>query len=85
MGDGGTIKGINENNTIIDWNGLLSIHMPGYLDSVAKGVCSVMVSYSSWNGVKMHANYGLITKYLKNTLKFKVCNRIAYKFSSSLL
>ncbi|KAM1342640.1 hypothetical protein ACFX2F_006938 [Malus domestica] len=30
-----------------------------------------MVSYSSWNGVKMHANYELITKYLKDTLNFK--------------
>ncbi|KAL6276684.1 hypothetical protein ACE6H2_020285 [Prunus campanulata] len=24
-----------------------------------------------WNGVKMHANYDLVTKYLKDTLKFK--------------
>lgn len=31
-----------------------------------------MVSYSSWNGVKMHANRDLVTGFLKNTLKFKV-------------
>lgn len=72
MGDGGTINGINENNTIIDWNGLLSIHMPSYLDSIRKGVATVMVSYSSWNGKKMHANRELITGYLKKKLKFKV-------------
>lgn len=53
-------------------HGLLSIHMPAYSDSIIKGVSTVMVSYSSWNGVKMHANRDLITGFLKNTLKFKV-------------
>ena len=72
VGDGGTIKGINENNTAIDWKDLLKIHMPGYFDSIDKGVCSIMVSYSSLNGVKMHANHDLVTNYLKNSLKFKV-------------
>uniref|UniRef100_A0A5B7A2B0 Putative lysosomal beta glucosidase-like n=1 Tax=Davidia involucrata TaxID=16924 RepID=A0A5B7A2B0_DAVIN len=71
VGDGGTTKGINENNTVIDWQGLLKIHMPAYLDSIRKGVSTVMISYSSWNGKKMHANYDLVTKYLKDTLKFK--------------
>jgi len=46
--------------------------MPAYTDSIIKGVSTVMASYSSWNGVKMHANRDLITGYLKNTLKFKV-------------
>ncbi|CAI9774545.1 unnamed protein product [Fraxinus pennsylvanica] len=71
VGDGGTINGIDENNTIIDWNGLKNIHMPAYHDSVRKGVATIMVSYSSWNGKKMHSNYDLITGYLKNKLKFK--------------
>ncbi|KAL1348052.1 hypothetical protein HN51_024047 [Arachis hypogaea] len=71
VGDGGTNKGINENNTVISYNGLLSIHMPAYLDAIAKGVSTVMVSYSSWNGKKMHANHFLVTDYLKNKLKFK--------------
>ncbi|XP_034688735.1 beta-glucosidase BoGH3B-like [Vitis riparia] len=71
VGDGGTISGINENNTIIDWHGLLSIHMPAYYDSIIKGVATVMVSYSSWNGKKMHAHNQLITEFLKNTLKFR--------------
>lgn len=65
-------KGINENNTVISWDGLLEIHMPAYLDSIQKGIGTIMASYSSWNGVKMHANYNLLTKYLKDTLKFKV-------------
>ncbi|XP_040865887.1 beta-glucosidase BoGH3B [Glycine max] len=71
LGDGGTNKGINENNTLISYNGLLSIHMPAYYDSIIKGVSTVMVSYSSWNGMKMHANRKLITGYLKNKLHFK--------------
>lgn len=72
VGDGGTTKGINENNTVANRNELMSIHMPAYYDAVYQGVGTVMISYSSWNGVKMHANRDLITGFLKNTLHFKV-------------
>ncbi|XP_034707039.1 beta-glucosidase BoGH3B-like [Vitis riparia] len=71
VGDGGTTNGINENNTVIDRHGLLSIHMPAYYSSIIKGVATVMVSYSSWNGKKMHANHELVTGFLKNTLQFR--------------
>ncbi|KAM1229780.1 hypothetical protein EV2_041164 [Malus domestica] len=71
VGDGGTSRGINENNTVTDRHELLSIHMPAYSDSIIKGVSTVMISYSSWNGDKMHANRDLITNFLKGTLKFK--------------
>ncbi|CAI0452416.1 unnamed protein product [Linum tenue] len=71
MGDGGTTKGINENNTVISMNGLMSIHMPAYLNSISKGVATIMVSYSSWNGKKMHANRELVTGFLKDKLKFR--------------
>ncbi|PIN26599.1 Glucan 1,3-beta-glucosidase [Handroanthus impetiginosus] len=71
VGDGGTTKGINENNTLTSRHSLLSIHMPAYYDSIIKGVSTVMVSYSSWNGKKMHANRELITGFLKGTLNFK--------------
>ncbi|KAK6163664.1 hypothetical protein DH2020_000528 [Rehmannia glutinosa] len=71
VGDGGTVNGIDENNTVIDYNGLLNIHMPAYFDSIRKGVATVMVSYSSWNGKKMHANQELVTGFLKNKLKFR--------------
>ncbi|KAG6508560.1 hypothetical protein ZIOFF_033934 [Zingiber officinale] len=70
-GDGGTQNGINENDTIIDLAGLLSIHMPAYYDAITKGVSTVMVSYSSWNGVKMHANRHLVTNFLKRKLGFQ--------------
>ncbi|XP_031391752.1 uncharacterized protein LOC116203913 isoform X2 [Punica granatum] len=71
VGDGGTTNGIDENNTVTDWHGLLSIHMPGYHNSIIKGVSTVMISYSSWNGIKMHANRDLVTGFLKNKLKFR--------------
>ncbi|KAF7030965.1 hypothetical protein CFC21_042384 [Triticum aestivum] len=71
VGDGGTHNGINENNTIIDEHGLLGIHMPPYYDSIIKGVATVMVSYSSVNGEKMHANHDLVTGYLKSKLHFR--------------
>ncbi|XP_062091655.1 uncharacterized protein LOC133797682 [Humulus lupulus] len=71
VGDGGTTKGVNENNTLTDMHSLLSIHMPAYSDSVIKGISTVMISYSSWNGEKMHAHRELVTGFLKDTLKFK--------------
>lgn len=71
VGDGGTVRGIDESNTVIDSNGLYGIHMPAYYDSIVKGVSTVMVSYSSWNGEKMHANRDLVTGYLKDKLNFR--------------
>jgi len=71
VGDGGTVNGINENNTIINQDGLMNIHMPAYLNAMKMGVSTVMISYSSWNGKKMHENGDLINGYLKGTLNFK--------------
>ncbi|KAI3826250.1 hypothetical protein L1987_00295 [Smallanthus sonchifolius] len=71
LGDGGTHLGTNEGNTILDSKQFFSIHMPAYNDAVIKGVATIMTSYSSWNGVKMHANRNLVTGYLKDKLKFK--------------
>jgi beta-glucosidase-like glycosyl hydrolase len=79
VGDGGTFMGINENNTIIDMHGLMAIHMPAYYNSIIRGVSTVMVSYSSWNGKKMHANHFLITDFLKKKLKFRVSFSIKIK------
>ncbi|KAF3639032.1 hypothetical protein T459_28423 [Capsicum annuum] len=71
VGDGGTMNGIDEGNTVISSNDLFSIHMPAYYDAIRKGVSTVMVSYSSWNGRRMHANRDLVTGFLKNKLKFR--------------
>lgn len=48
--------------------------MAPYLDCIDKGVSMIMVSYSSWNGEKMHANRFLLTEVLKHKLGFKVNN-----------
>ncbi|XBH72657.1 hypothetical protein VPH35_099898 [Triticum aestivum] len=70
VGDGGTFMGINEGNTIIDNHGMMTIHMPAYYNSIIRGVSTIMVSFNSWNGTKMHANHYIITDFLKNKLKF---------------
>lgn len=46
--------------------------MPAYYESIIKGVSTIMVSYSSWNGKKMHANHEMVTGFLKDQLDFKV-------------
>ncbi|GJY60791.1 beta-glucosidase BoGH3B-like protein [Tanacetum coccineum] len=61
VGDGGTDKGKNEGNTIISFEELENIHMLPYPDCISKGVCTVMASYSSWNGTKMHSHRHLLT------------------------
>uniref|UniRef100_A0A0D6R0L4 beta-glucosidase n=2 Tax=Araucaria cunninghamii TaxID=56994 RepID=A0A0D6R0L4_ARACU len=71
VGDGGTIQGIDENNTVSDYKELVKIHMTPYFDAIVKGVSTVMVSYSSWNGQKMHANRFLVSNILKKQLRFK--------------
>ncbi|KAI4968053.1 hypothetical protein ZWY2020_057805 [Hordeum vulgare] len=38
VGDGGTVDGINENNTIINREGLMNIHMPAHKNAMDKGV-----------------------------------------------
>ncbi|CAN6242923.1 unnamed protein product [Urochloa humidicola] len=71
VGDGGTANGINANNTADTFHDLLSLHMPPYYSAVIRGVSTVMVSYSSWNGVKMHADRFLVTDFLKKQLRFR--------------
>src|SRR5260221_189465 len=50
---------------------LRAIHLPPYQAAVNNGVGSVMASFSSWNGVKMHGNAYLLTTVLKGELGFK--------------
>jgi len=70
LGDGGTHNGIDQGDTECDEATLRKIHLPGYAAAVKAGVGSVMVSYSSWNGKKMHGNRHLITDVLKGELGF---------------
>ncbi|XP_071723085.1 uncharacterized protein [Rutidosis leptorrhynchoides] len=71
VGDGGTYKGINEGNTIASYDDLERIHMAPYIDCISQGVSTVMASYSSWNGHKLHEDRFLLTEVLKEKLGFK--------------
>jgi beta-glucosidase len=72
VGDGGTEEGINEGNTISSYEDLERIHMAPYLDCISQGVSTIMASYSSWNGRKLHSDHFLLTEILKEKLGFKV-------------
>jgi len=71
IGDGGTTNGIDQGNTICDEATLRKVHLPPYIAAIKAGVGSIMVSYSSWNGVKMHGNKHLLTDVLKTELGFR--------------
>lgn len=71
LGDGGTQGGVDQGNTVGEDGELLRIHRPGYVAAIKAGVGTVMVSYSSWNGTRMHANRRLITDVLKGELGFR--------------
>lgn len=70
VGDGGTTNGKDQGNTEVDEQTLRDIHMLGYISAIQEGVGSIMVSFSSWNGQKMHGNYYLLTTVLKEELGF---------------
>jgi beta-glucosidase len=71
IGDGGTQNGIDQGNTVCDEATLRRLYLPPYRAAIKAGVGSIMVSYSSWNGLKMSANKYLMTDLLKNELGFK--------------
>jgi beta-glucosidase len=71
VGDGGTRNGVDRGDTVADEATLRQLHLAGYAAAIKAGVGSVMVSYSSWNGEKMHGHRQLITDVLKGELGFK--------------
>lgn len=71
MGDGGTTNGVDQGNTVADEKTMREIHLPAYIDAINSGALSIMASYNSWNGVRMHGNKYLLTDVLKGELKFQ--------------
>ncbi|PMQ00892.1 MAG: hypothetical protein CBR30_08620 [Dictyoglomus sp. NZ13-RE01] len=71
LGDGGTkfSTGINglldQGDTRISEKELREIHLKPYIGVINVGARSIMVSFSSWNGIKMHANKYLLIDVLK--------------------
>jgi len=71
LGDGGTTDGKDQGNTVADENTIRKIHLPGYIAALNAGAATVMASYSSINGQKMHGYKYWLTDVLKNELGFK--------------
>jgi len=76
-GDGGTgsslwqnMSGIDRGNTKLSEKEFREIHLKPYINAVRAGVKTIMVSFSSWNGKKMHENKYLITDVLKKEFGF---------------
>ena len=70
IGDGGTQNGTDQGNTVVTEAELLNIHGQGYLSALAAGAQTVMASYNSWNGSKLHGNQYLLTDVLKDKMGF---------------
>jgi beta-glucosidase len=78
VADGGTKYGTGSSGYLIDQGDaqiseteLRAVHLPPFQNAIAAGAGSVMVSYSSWNGVKAHGSSYLINDVLKGELGFK--------------
>ncbi len=82
LGDGGTTFGsstqnisqpylLDQGDTQMDEAGMRKLFLPAYQAAVESGAKSIMVSFSSWNGLKMHAQKFWITDVLKNELGFQ--------------
>ncbi len=70
LGDGATEGGKDQGDAEITEADLARIHGAGYPPAIKAGALSVMVSFSSWNGIKMAGNKRLITGALKQRMHF---------------
>ena len=77
VGDGNTVFGTGGNNYKIDRGDVVlgekelrSKYIKPFKESINKGVGSIMISYNSWKGKKLHGHKYLINDVLKNELKF---------------
>lgn len=71
LGDGGTQDGVDQGNTVCDEAMLRKQHLAPYRAAIKAGTGSIMISYSSWNGQKLHGHKHLITDVLKGELGFE--------------
>ncbi len=70
LGDGGTLAGRDQGNTIVTEAVLSRVHGAGYGPAIEAGAMIVMASYNSWNGAKLHGNHYLLTDILKGRMGF---------------
>lgn len=70
LGDGGTLGGRDQGNSVVPEASLSAVHGAGYPAAINAGALIVMASYNSWNGAKLHGNHYLLTDILKGRLGF---------------
>ncbi len=70
MGYGVPISGKDRTPAIISPSDLRDKHFAPYLASIQAGALSIMVNSGSVNGVPVHANYQLLTQWLKEELNW---------------
>ena len=70
LGDGGTTNGEDRGDTRGTEAELLQLHGQGYVTAIEAGVQTIMASYNSWNGWKLHGHHELLTDVLKQRMKF---------------
>ena len=71
FGDGGTYRGIDQGDTRGSIETLLEIHGQGYYSALDGGVTSVMASFNSINGSKIHGDKSILDDLLRNQLGFE--------------
>ncbi len=70
LADGATEKGVDQGDALISEEELITIHAAGYYSAISAGVQTVMASFSSWHGRKLHGDKELLTDVLKGQLGF---------------
>jgi beta-glucosidase len=70
LGDGGTTNGIDQGNTELPFAELMAQHVPPYVSAIQSGVQTVMVSFNSISGKKVHGSRELVQGLLREKLGF---------------
>jgi beta-glucosidase len=70
IADGATNDGVDRGDATVSDADIRSTHLPGFEDAIDSGVVSVMASFSSVNGEKVHGSRRLLTDLLKTELGF---------------
>ncbi|WP_426369058.1 glycoside hydrolase family 3 protein [Pseudocolwellia sp. HL-MZ7] len=70
VGDGGTKDGDDQGDNQTSEQDLYKLHAQGYVSGLAAGAQSVMASFNSWNGEKIHGSHYLLTEVLKEKMGF---------------
>ncbi|GIU67812.1 glycoside hydrolase family 3 protein [Candidatus Phycosocius spiralis] len=70
LADGGTKGGKDQGDASISEEELIHIHAAGYPPAINAGILSIMISFSSWQGVKHSANQSLLEGVVKKRMGF---------------